>query len=130
MEVIKIHTKPLRLFFFWTGIIATISYRIIIVLNFYSPLWVKVAWYVGTIGFILYFYHRYDIQKKRAELVDKYDLIKVVHDTNCVNEEQKAALGYLVETTKTSKSKWNSAFIAILSLVALIVGIVLDILKI
>ena len=73
-EVIKPNPKPIRLFFFWTGIIATIAYRIIIVLNFYSPMWVKISWYIGTIGFIIYFWHRSDIQKKRAALVDEHNL--------------------------------------------------------
>ena len=40
---IKSHPKPIRMFFFLTGIIATIAYRIIIVLNFYSPFLVKVS---------------------------------------------------------------------------------------
>ncbi|MBT5808039.1 hypothetical protein HOI18_02070, partial [Candidatus Uhrbacteria bacterium] len=40
-------SKRLRLVYFWLGLIATFAYRIIIVLNFFEPIWVKVAWYVG-----------------------------------------------------------------------------------
>ena len=121
-------SKPIRLFFFWSGIIATFAYRIIIFLNFYSPVWVKISWYIGTIGFILYFWHRAATQKKRADLVDKYDLVNVVDKTDCVDVEQKNALHYLIETTKTSKARFNSLFIFWLSVVALVAGVVIDVL--
>lgn len=126
MEAIKAHAKPIRLFFFWAGIVATFSYRVIIVLNFYSPLWVKIAWYVGTIGFIVYFWHRYDIQKKRAKLVTDYKLIEVIDEASNIKGAQKEALRYLVETIETSKERWNSGFIFALSVLALVVGIILD----
>ena len=126
LKVLEPNPKPVRLFFFWAGLIATIAYRIIIVLNFYDPLWVKIAWYIGTIGFILYFGHRYDIARKRARLVEDYDLIKTVERAKNINPQKKEALHYLVKTSLTSKSRWNSAMIFILSLVALIIGIILD----
>lgn len=125
-KVTEPNPKLIRWFFFWTGIIATVAYRIIIILNIYSPMWVKISWYIGTIGFVLYFGHRFNIAKKRADLVEDYDLVKAV-DKSAIDEDQKTALHYLVQTSLTSKSRWNSGFIFILSFLALIVGIVLDI---
>jgi len=125
-KVIEPNPKLIRWFFFWTGIIATIAYRIIVILNIYSPMWVKIAWYVGTIGFVLYFGHRFSIAKKRANLVKDYDLVKVV-DKSAIDEDQRTALHYLVQTSLTSKSRWNSGVIFVLSFSALILGIVLDI---
>lgn len=126
--MIKTSPKPVRLFFFWAGIIATVAYRIIVVLNYYSPLWVKIAWYIGTIGFVLYFWHRFRIAKKRADLIRDYNLLEAVN--NCsLKKKQKEALSYLVKTSLTSKSRWNSGLIFILSVAALILGIILDILQ-
>ena len=130
MEIIKPNPKPIRLFFFWTGFVATVAYRIIIILNFYSPLWVKVSWYVGTIGFILYFWHRYTVQKKRSQLVKDHKLIELIEKTQLGNKNQKEALRYIVRTTLTSMARWNSMFIFILSILALIVGIILDVVQI
>ncbi len=127
MEAVKPNPKPIRLFFFLAGIIATLAYRVIIVLNYYNPLWVKISWYVGTVGFILYFGHRYNIAKKRARLVSDYKLIEAVKNPQQITEKQKEALHYIVKTSLTSKSKWNSAFIFALSVLALIIGIILDI---
>ena len=127
LKVIEPNPKPVRLFFFWIGIIATVAYRIIIVLNWYSPLWVKVAWYIGTIGFVLYFGHRFNIARKRANLVKDYKLIEAVDKADCIEPQKKLALHYLVKTSLTSKSQWNSGLIFILSFVALLIGIFMDI---
>lgn len=130
VKVIEPNPKFVRLFFFWAGIIATIAYRIIIVLNWYSPLWVKVSWYIGTIGFILYFWHRFNVAKKRARLIKDYELIETVDKVDCIDPQKKLALRYLVKTSLTSKSRWNSAIIFILSIIALFAGIFIDVLKI
>jgi len=124
--VIEPNPKPVRLFFFWTGIIATIAYRIIVILNIYSALWVDIAWYIGTVGFILYFGHRYNVAKKRAELIKKYNLVGVVDKAECIEDDERTALHYLVQTSLTSKSRWNSAMIFILSVAALIIGVIMD----
>lgn len=130
MQKIEPNSKTLRLFFFWSGVIATFAYRVIIVLNFYSPVWVQIAWYIGTVGFSIYFWHRYAVQKKRGLLVDQYQLTDVLKTASYTSQEQKQALEYLVSTSKTSKSKYNSLFIFLLSVLALIVGIILDVTKV
>ncbi len=127
LKVIEPNPKPVRLFFFWAGLIATVAYRIIIVLNLYSPLWVKVAWYIGTIGFVLYFGHRFNIARKRANLVKDYKLIEAVDKADGIDSQRKLALHYLVRTSLTSKSRWNSAVIFILSFIALLIAIFIDI---
>lgn len=126
-EIIKPSSKLLRLFFFWAGIIATIAYRIIIVLNLYNPSWVKIAWYIGTVGFVLYFGHRFNIARKRARLIKEYNLVETIDKADCIDPQKKQILHYLAKTTVTSKSRWNAAAIFFLSIAALLVGIFLDI---
>ncbi|MCD4760369.1 hypothetical protein K8R42_00540 [bacterium] len=128
MKNIKPSPKPIRLFYFWAGIIATLAYRIIIILNFYSTTWVKISWYVGTIGFIVYFIHRFDISKKRSSLIVEHKLREKL-DSNTLdelNKEDNQALGYILSTLVSSKEKWNYYAIFILSGLALIVGILFD----
>ena len=122
--------RSLKIFFFWAGIIATLAYRIIIVLNFYNPLWVKISWYIGTIGFIFYFGFRWHVQTKRAKVVKDYDLISAINSAPHIKGKQKKALQYVMGDVLKSKSRWNSAFIFWLSVLALIAGIVLDLLGI
>lgn len=122
-EIVRANIGFRRLFFFLAGIIATLAYRIIIVLD---GSWLKISWYVGTVGFILYFGHRSHVQKKRKELVNKNNLVKIVDDLKGVKVAQKEALHYLVKSAITSKVRWNSLFIFWLSVLALIVGILVD----
>lgn len=122
------NTKPgstlLRIFFFLVGIIATIAYRIT---PFLDPLAVKIAWYTGTVGFILYFWHRFHIENKRAQMVKDFDLIKAVSQSD-IHGSQKSAVAYLVKTSLTSKARFNSLFILIASALALITSIAIDVL--
>ena len=127
LKTIEPSPKLVRLFFFWAGIIATIAYRIIIVLNLYSPFWVKVAWYIGTIGFVLYFGHRFNVASKKARLIKEYNLVETIDNADCIDSQKKKVLHYLAKTTVTSKSRWNAAFIFFLSIAALLMGIFLDI---
>ena len=110
------------------GIIATFAYRIIIVLNFYSSTWVKISWYIGTIGFIVYFIHRFDISKKRSQLIVKHRLReKLGNDTlDQLSKDDNEALSYILKTLVSSKEKWNYYAIFILSGIALIVGVIFD----
>jgi len=115
-------SQYVRLFFFISGIIATIAYRIIFLLDSF---WIEVAWYVGTIGFALYFGHRAVIENRKAKLVEDYQLIKEVQESN-LGQEQRSALLYLVKTSLTSKARFNSAFIFIASVVVLIANLAID----
>lgn len=126
MEKAKTSHPHIRLIYFLIGIVATIAYRVIVFLNFYDPMWVKVSWYVGTIGFVIYFWHRYDIAQKRAMLVAENDLEKAVRDSD-LKGKQKQAIAYLVKTSRTSKSKINFVTIFGLSVAALVFAILLDV---
>lgn len=127
IEAAEPHSKFIRSFFFWSGIIATITYRIIFILNIYGQYWVSVTWYIGTAGFVIYFWHRFDISEKKVKLIKYHNLVETVGKCDYIDSDKKKALLYLVETNLTSKERWNSAFIFIASLVALIASAVMDI---
>jgi len=125
MEQPKTSPKILREFYFWAGIIATITYRAIIVLNNYSAFWVKIFWYIGTIGFVLYFYHRYQISHRRDKLVDEHDLVNKVSGFNA-SEDDKKAMTYIFSTLASSKERWNYVVIFVSSGIALVLGVIYD----
>ena len=112
-------SSSLRFFYFLSGVVATIAYRIVLWLN---PFWVQVAWYVGTIGFIIYFWHRTVVETKRANLVKEFDLVSAVKESN-IPEDKKEVLVYLTETSATSKARFNSLFIFLASLLVLVINV-------
>lgn len=105
---------------FWVGVVATFSYRIIVILNYYSKVWVEIAWYVGTIGFIWYFAHRWRVENKRDKLVEDKRLAYKIKYKKELTADDRHALTYILKGVKTSKAKWNYIVIFVFSMVALI----------
>jgi hypothetical protein len=126
MAVIKPHSKALREFYFWSGIIATFCYRIIVVLNNYSTYWSTISWYVGTVGFIVYFAHRFEVSEKRYELLVKYKILNKIKRSKEFSAAEKEASDYVLGTLLSTKERWNFIFIFVASTIALIWGAYLD----
>jgi len=125
--MLKLSHKIYRKWMFALGIIATIAYRVIVVLNHYSPLAVQIAWYIGTIGFVWYFAHRYKVENRRDKLITDLDLVEKIRNRIPLNHEERNSLVYILKGLKTSLSKWNYVFIFVLSTLALVYGIIQDI---
>ena len=117
----KVEPSPdiLRFFYFFCGVVATIAYRIVIWLD---SSWIQVAWYVGTIGFIIYFGHRTIIETRRVKVIHDYHLIEAVKQAD-IPEDKKEALLYLLHTSATSTARFNSLFIFLASVFVLVVNL-------
>lgn len=120
MQKTKISRKFYRIWLFWVGIIATFAYRIIVILNYYSKLWVEIAWYIGTLGFIWYFAHRYRVEKKREDLISEQKLAEKIEKNKELTDENRKSLVYILNGLKTSKAQWNYVVIFVFSVLALI----------
>lgn len=122
----KTSNKYYRNLVFWVGIIATLCYRIIIILNYYSTILVSIAWYIGTIGFIWYFAHRYRVENKYVRIIREEKL----QEKLCAHKLEKddcEALSYILRGLDSSKAKWNSIAIFVFSAIALIYAIFNDV---
>lgn len=119
------HSPFTRAFYFWIGVVATVAYRIIVILNNYNQKWAQLSWYLGTVGFILYFMHRYEISERRFKLIKEHKLMEKLKDLNLSTEEREA-LEYILKTLTSTKEKWNYIFIFIMSFIGLVAGLYLD----
>jgi len=116
----------MRLIYFWSGIIATFAYRVIIVVTGVDQFWTKFFWYVGTIGFIIYFIHRYQISNKRERAVEEFKLDDKLPQIQGLSDEDKSALKYIFDSLKISSERWIFIWIFITSGLAVLGGIYLD----
>lgn len=121
-----LHSKFYRYFMFFLGITATIAYRVIVVLNHYSPLSVQIAWYIGTIGFVWYFAHRFKVENRRDRIITDLELVKKIENNENLSEIERGSLVYVLKGLQTSLSKWNYIAIFALSSLALIYGFFQD----
>jgi len=116
-----------RLLVFVVGIIATISYRALIIINHYSQAWTDIIWYIGTIGFVWYFAHRYHIEKKRDKIIIEHKLIEKINHSKELKNTDKEALEYTLKSLASSKSSWNYIAIFVASGIALLYDLCLRI---
>lgn len=126
MPVPTLHSKPARLTYFWIGIAATTAYRAIIFFTDANPALLKVMWYVGTVGFIIYFAHRYQVSGRRARAIEEYKLTEKIPLLSDLTPDERAALRYVLSTLRSTKEKWNYIFIFATSAIALIAGVIID----
>jgi hypothetical protein len=122
----RLSSSYYRIWIFIVGVIATIAYRAVVIVNHYSAFWVEVIWYIGTIGFIWYFGHRYNVENRRDKLIEKLELIKKVDSNQSFNAEDKSALLYVLKSLETSLAKWNYIAIFVFSGLAMAYAIYVD----
>ena len=103
----KLSSHFYRILVFWIGIVATLAYRLIIILNHYSQLWVEISWYIGTIGFIWYFIHRFRVENQREKLIEKRNLGQKIKNNEQLTESDRNALVYILKGLRTSKARLN-----------------------
>lgn len=111
--------------FFWIGILSTLVYRAIIVVEHFNGPWVKIAWYIGTIGFVIYFAHRFSISRRRGKVIADYHLLEKI-DQPSWSADDRAALRYVIGSLQSSKERLNYIVIFSASALAVLLGIWLD----
>jgi hypothetical protein len=127
MQTPQPHSHFVRNLYFLIGIIATLAYRVIVAVDNRSA--VQVLWYIGTIGFIIYFLHRYQISETRSQLIKEHRLQEKAQGHGEFNDDDKASMSYIFKTLSSTKEKWNSVVIFVSSGVALLLGLYLDFLR-
>lgn len=131
MEKHKPHTVPKYVIyaFFILGLVSAVAFRGIIIFQHLDPKWVRPVWYIGTIGYFLFFLYRYMITKKRKHAIETYQLIEKLKANACLAEEERDVVLYLLSSIRFSLEDINYALIFILSVLAILADIVLTILK-
>ncbi|WP_333656131.1 hypothetical protein [Dissulfurispira sp.] len=121
----KPHTLPPSIIycFFVLGIISAIAFRAIIVFQRLEPSWVRPVWYVGVVGYMVFFLYRYYISEKRKKAVEKFQLIEKVKANACLTDEDREVVVYLLLSIRKSPENVNYFIIFLLSILAIIADI-------
>jgi len=115
--------------FFIIGIIATIAVRVVTVLIDVNPLYGKIAWYIGIVGFLAFFVYKFRVSHSHASSIRKQSLLeKVRHNEELTKADYTLMEGILCGLS-SRKERINYFFIFGLSLVALTLAIYVDFLR-
>lgn len=131
MEKQRPHTVPAYVIylFFALGLISAVAFRAIIVFQHVDPAWVRPVWYIGTIGYFLFFLYRYLITRKRKNAIEQYQLIEKLKANACLTDEDRDVTLYLLSSVKHSLEDVNYALIFVLSVIAIAADVFLSAMK-
>lgn len=121
-----IHTLPKSVinFFFVLGIVGAISFRILIFTDRISPALTKIVWYVGVIGYLLFFMFRFYISHKRRTAIVQFKLIEKINSATTLSEDDREVATYIFSSLLKSKENVNYFVIFILSFVVILLDII------
>lgn len=112
---------------FAVGIVATIATRVIQPLNIINPLYGKIAWYTGILGFFVFFLFQYRAHHNRHKVIEEQRLIPKIKNKQTFSKEDYEALNALFCDVTSKQDKINFIFISIFSVLALVIALVFDI---
>ena len=115
--------------FFIIGLIATVAIRAVTVLGHIDPIYGKTAWYIGVVGFLLFFIYKFRVSQARARIIAKRHLVMKVKNKQELTEEDYSLVSSILCALSSNKERINYFFIFVLSGLALILAVYFDFLK-
>ena len=121
----KVVPKPVIVGFFLLGLLSSVAFRAIILLQKFDPAWVRPVWYFGVIGYMLFFMYRYYISLRRKRAIAQSNIVEKIRDGVPLSAEDREAALYLLTSIRKSQEYWNYLAIFILSIVAIALDVCL-----
>ncbi len=125
-ESFDLNTLPKRLpgwvawLAFAVGFTGAISLRLILVAKAYKPEFIRLFWYLGVVGNMLFFLFRAYITHRRKRLILELNLLQKLQYGQCLCPQDYHAIRYVLSSLVTSKEMWNYAIIFVFSVLAIL----------
>jgi len=114
------------LIFFIIGLIAIIAVRAVTILEHINRAYGKIAWYVGVLGFFLYFAYKYKIDNNRSRMISSRNLKDKVLCGGEIDKEDRDAIGAVLCALSSKKDRINYLIIFVSSAIVLVMAAYLD----
>ena len=118
-NVPKIIPRPVIVGFFLLGLLSSVAFRALILLQKYEPGFVRPVWYFGVLGYLVFFVYRYYISQRRKRTIARSGLIEKIRAGQPLTEDDREANLYLLNSIQKSQEDWNYLAIFILSIVTM-----------
>jgi hypothetical protein len=115
------HTvPPLVIYFFMVvGLFSAVAFRLLTIVGAFRPELVRPLWYVGVIGYILFFAYRYYITEKRKKAIRANLLLEKIRGHKEIDDGDRELIAYVLASIVKSKEHINYLFIFLLSILAI-----------
>ncbi|MHB1015390.1 MAG: hypothetical protein ACYC2W_08965 [Desulfurivibrionaceae bacterium] len=107
------------------GLLSAVAFRLVTIINTFSPSLLRPVWYFGVIGYIFFFAYRYHISEKRKNAIRANRLLEKIRGHGEITSEDRALIEYVLSSIIKSKENLNYLFIFVLSIAAVAVDILL-----
>jgi len=121
------HTMP-----FWViysamtlGLLAAVAFRLLTIVDVFSPALVRPLWYFGVFGYIFFFAYRYFITEKRRRAIMANRLMEKLNSGRELEYDDRVLITYVLSSLVKSKENINYLFVVTLSLIVVLVDIFL-----
>ena len=112
--------------FFWVGLISALLFRLVIIADHFSDFSARVLWYLGVFGYLFFFIHRYNIAKRRFNVIKELDILEKIQKRKTLTDTDYRALNYVLWSISVSKERLNYLIIFVFSIIAIIISLMLD----
>ncbi|MBU2538005.1 MAG: hypothetical protein KKH22_06175 [Proteobacteria bacterium] len=107
------------------GLLSAVAFRLLTIINTFSPALMRPVWYFGVIGYIFFFAYRYHISEKRKTAIRANQLLEKIQGSGDISNEDRVLIAYVLSSIIKSKENLNYLFIFALSIAAVGVDILL-----
>lgn len=115
--------------FFFVGLVATIAVRLVNVALDVSMVWAKAFWYVGIVGFTVYFVYKFRQDTLRRRYIDASGLREKLSSRASLGAADYDVLASLLCSLRSRKDAVNYFFIFFTSALALLLALYQDFLR-
>jgi hypothetical protein len=113
--------------FFLVGILATVAIRLVTVLPANHPVYGKIAWYIGVVGFFIFFVYKFKVDSARGNLIRQAKLIEKLGDKAELKDEDYQLVSSILCSLSSNKDLINYFVIFATSIVAFVIALYIDI---
>ncbi len=114
------------LIFFVLGLIGALGFRMILLLNKINYLFASIAWYTAIFSYLFFYGYRLYIEDKRRKIIINNQLREKLNNRE-LSREDRDRIKTLLDSILVSKLKWNFFILFILTILAFIMQIIVDV---
>jgi len=115
--------------FFFIALLAVISLRAVNLVIDFNPLWAKIFWYIGIIGFLFFFLYKYRYDSLLQEELKGNQISNKLLAKSKLSDHDYEVLGTVICKLSSNKDRINYFFIFFFSAIALILGLYTDLIR-
>jgi hypothetical protein len=121
------HTLPPAVIYFFLalGLLSAVAFRLLTIVGFFQPDLVRPIWYVGVLGYVIFFAYRFHISEKRKKAIRNNRLLEKIRGEEELSRDDREHIAYVLASITKSKEHINYLFIFLLSIVAIAADIIL-----